>query len=63
MKRKVTITFEIDASEYHGCKDHPASVNMLVDDILHNGADWPTGDIIIECEGQVRLFHPSDKLR
>ncbi len=51
MKRKVIITFEIDATEYNKVKDTPKGVIGLVEEILLNQADWPlqSEKVLIRC--------------
>lgn len=54
MKRKVQISFEVDANWYQNCGDTPEEVVELVEAMMLNQADFPLGfnAIEIECEGQ-----------
>ena len=51
MKRKVTITFKIDAKDYNRVKDTPKGVIDLVEEILLNQADWPlqSEKVLVRC--------------
>ncbi len=55
MKRTITITLEVDPTEYHQAEDTPTGAVELVKDMLRGDADLPEG-IIIACDGIMRHF-------
>lgn len=48
MKRTVTITMEIDASEYYQADDSPSGTIDLVMSMLRNEADLPD-KVVVSC--------------
>lgn len=51
MKRKVTLTFEIDPNEYHEAGDTPQGAIDLAKDMILGRADLPN-EIKIFCEDE-----------
>ena len=49
MKRKVTITTEIDTEEYLKVEDSSAGVFKIIERIINLEADW-SNPLIVECE-------------
>lgn len=55
MKRTVTITLEVDPTEYHEAVDTPTGAVELVKEMLRGEAYLPEG-MIIACDGIMRHF-------
>lgn len=50
MERTVIVKIKVDPSEYHDAKDTVKGAIELVEAILRSEADFPPGEVSIECE-------------
>jgi hypothetical protein len=55
MTRIVTVTLEVDPTEYHEAEDTPTGTVELVKDMLRGYADLPD-NMIVSCDGIMRHF-------
>jgi len=51
----VTITFDIDPTEYEQSEDTPEGVIQLAWDMMDNQTDYPDSPIRLYCEGVTKL--------
>lgn len=61
MKRRITISFEIDPKDYHLAKNSKNGAVEVAKAILNHEADFPIGEVaMIDCGGLIKYWPSKD---